>query len=234
MDLPSPEPLRVLLADDHAVVREGYRRLLEAGGGIAVVGECASGEAVRALLDADAAIADVLVLDLSMPGCGGIAVLRHAAQAWPRLRVLVFTMHDVPTMVAQALYAGAAGFVTKSSAPQVLVDAVRRVAAGERPVLSDDVAYAVQQAPTPLLAPREFEVLQLLVQGCSLEEVGRHLQLSVKTVANYQTNVRHKLGAGTAIELLRAAQRHGLAGDDGGDQLPRVSPSRSAARRSAW
>jgi len=123
----------------------------------------------------------------------------------------VFTMHDAPAMVAQALRAGAAGFVTKSSAPQVLVDAVRRVAAGERPVLSDDVAHEADQAPMQPLAPREFEVLQLLLQGCSLEEVGRRLQLSIKTVANYQTSVRHKLGAGTAIELLRAAQRHGLA-----------------------
>ncbi|HEY6355184.1 MAG TPA: response regulator transcription factor [Burkholderiaceae bacterium] len=210
--LDATAPVRVLLADDHAVVRQGYRRLLELEPGVVVVGEFADGESTRAALDAHAALADVLVLDLSMPGCGGLAVLREASDAWPALRVLVFTMHDSPTMVAQALRAGAAGFVTKNSAPQVLVDAVRRVAAGERPVLSPDVAhFAHEQPPRLPLAPREFEVFQLLVQGCSVEEVGRRLNLSVKTVANYQTVVRHKLKAGTAIELLRVAQRHGLA-----------------------
>ena len=202
----------ILLADDHAVVREGYRRLLELEPDVRIVGECADGEAARAMLDANRDMADVLVLDLSMPGAGGLAVLRAAAESWPALRVLVFTMHDSPTLVAQALRAGAAGFVTKSSAPQVLVDAVRRVAAGERSVLSPDVASLATGDPSNLpLAPREFEVFQLLVQGCSLEEVGRRLQLSVKTVANYQTSVRQKLGAATAIELLHVAQRHGLA-----------------------
>jgi DNA-binding NarL/FixJ family response regulator len=214
MNSPRPEskpPLRVLLADDHAVVREGYRRLLESCSAVGVVGECSDGESVRAVLDAGVLAVDVLVLDLSMPGCGGLAVLRHAAQACPGLRTLVFTMHDSPAMVSQVLRAGAAGLVTKSSAPQVLIDAVRRVAAGEQPVLSADVASAAAGPSEVALAPREFEVLQLLAQGCSLDEVGRRLQLSVKTVANYQSIVRQKLGADTAIEMLRAAQRHGLA-----------------------
>jgi DNA-binding NarL/FixJ family response regulator len=202
-------PVRVLLADDHAVVREGYRRLLELEPDVVVVGECADGEAVRAALDGGAVI-DVVVLDLSMPGCGGLAVLRHAREAWPRVQVLVFTMHDSPTMVAQALSAGAAGFVTKSSAPHELVDAVRRVAIGERPVLSGDVAAlnAVDSSRAPL-APREFEVLQLLVQGCSVEEVGHRIGLSAKTVSNYQTAIRQKLGVSNGIDLLREAQRRG-------------------------
>jgi two-component system, NarL family, response regulator FusR len=213
MDSPSDamDAIRVLLVDDHAVVREGYRRLLELEPDMVVIGECADAETARALLDADRQAADVLVLDLSMPGCGGLALLRHAAGAWPALRVLVFTMHDSATMVGQALRAGAAGFITKSSAPDVLADAVRRVAAGIRPVLSADVAPRATSPPMLPLAPREVEVLQLLVQGCSVEEVSRRLQLSTKTVANYQTLVRQKLGAGNAIELLRIAQRHGLA-----------------------
>ena len=212
MSAPRPEPMsrvRVLLADDHAVVREGYRRLLELEPGVTVVGECADGESVRAALRSGAAV-DVLVLDLSMPGCGGLAVLRQARDAWPQLQVLVFTMHDSPTMVAQALQAGAAGFVTKSSAPHELVAAVRRVAAGERPVLSPDVAAAAagEGARAPL-APREFEVLQLLAQGCSVDEIGRRIHLSTKTVSNYQTAIRQKLGVSTAIDLLREAQRRG-------------------------
>jgi DNA-binding NarL/FixJ family response regulator len=216
MILPPPDavtaaqaPVRVLLADDHAVVREGYRRLLELQRDVVVVGECADGEAVRAALDGGPA-ADVLVLDLSMPGCGGLAVLRQARAAWPHVRVLVFTMHDGATMVAQALGAGAAGYVTKSSAPHELVDAVRRVAQGERPVLSRDVAAAGMGPVTRVpLAPREFEVLQLLAQGCSVDEVGRRIGLSAKTVSNYQTSIRQKLGVSTGIELLREAQRRG-------------------------
>lgn len=202
--------IRVLLADDHAVVREGYRRLLELEPDMVVVGECPDAETARAHLEDHGQAVDVLVLDLSMPGCGGLALLRHAARAWPTLPVLVFTMHDSTTMVAQALRAGAAGFITKSSAPHVLVDAVWRVVAGERPVLSADVAQRAAREAAPPLAPREVEVLQLLVQGCSVEEVSRRLELSVKTVANYQTLVRQKLGASNTIELLHMAQRYGL------------------------
>jgi DNA-binding NarL/FixJ family response regulator len=217
MLVPQPERaatgrVRVLLADDHAVVREGYRRLLELEPDVAVVGECADGESVRAAIGRGVAV-DVLVLDLSMPGCGGLAVLRRARDARPPVQVLVFTMHDSPTMVAQALRAGAAGFVTKNSAPRELVDAVRRVAAGERPVLSPDVAgVAAGDAVRAPLAPREFEVLQLLAQGCSVDEVGRRIHLSAKTVSNYQTAIRQKLGVSTGIELLREARRRGWVG----------------------
>jgi len=203
--------VRVLLADDHAVVREGYRRLLEIEPDMVVVGECPDAESARAYLEDNPAAVDVLVLDLSMPGYGGLALLRHATAAWPALRVLVFTMHDSATIVAKVLDAGAVGFITKSSAPDVLVDAVRRVAAGERAVLSPDVVQRSTHQPPLRLAPREVEVLQLLVQGCSVEEISRRLELSIKTVANYQTLVRQKLNAPTAIELLRVAQRHGLA-----------------------
>jgi DNA-binding NarL/FixJ family response regulator len=209
--LETDAPIRVLLTDDHAVVREGYRRLLELEPDVAVVGECPDAETARAQLEDNGQAVDVLVLDLSMPGSGGLALLQHLTDSWPTLRVLVFTMHDSPTMVEQALRAGAAGFITKSSAPDVLVDAVRRVAAGERPVLSADVTQRAARQPALRLAPREVEVLQLLVQGCSVEEISQRLQLSVKTVANYQTLVRQKLNAPTAIELLRVAQRHGLA-----------------------
>lgn len=201
--------VRVVLADDHAVVREGYRRLLELESGVTVVGECADGESVLAALDGGLAV-DVVVLDLSMPGCGGLAVLRHAREAWPQVQVLVFTMHDSPAMVTQALQAGAAGFVTKNSAPHELVDAVRRVAAGEVPVLSRDIAGAVAEPGARLpLAPREFQVLQLLAEGCSVEEVSRRIRLSAKTVSNYQTAIRQKLGVSTGIDLLREAQRRG-------------------------
>jgi DNA-binding NarL/FixJ family response regulator len=205
-----PAPLRVVLVDDHAVVREGYRRLLELDGSVEVIGEHGSADAAIDALDRGEA-PDVMVVDLSMPGRSGFEVLRRAAAHTPQVPVLVFTMHETPAMLEQALRAGAHGYVTKSSEPQVLVQAVRRVAAGEHRVLSPDLDHMHAAAPAPALAPRELEVLQLLLQGCTVDEISRRMELSQKTVANYQTMIRHKLGASTGIELLRVAQRRGLA-----------------------
>jgi len=211
-------PIRVLLVDDHAVVRAGYRRLLELEPDCRVVGECADGDMAldwlqRAGPQPDA---DVMVLDLSMPGRSGLDLLRRVAIRWPAVRVLVFSMHDNPAMVMQALKAGAAGFVTKSSEPEVLVQALRRVARGDDAVLSPDVAGAARspaaQAPHEALSPREFEVLQGLVAGEAVDSIAARLHLSAKTVANYQTLIRQKLGVNTAVELLRYAQQHRISG----------------------
>jgi DNA-binding NarL/FixJ family response regulator len=207
--------LRVMLVDDHAVVRAGYRRLLELESDFEVVAECADGDAALTLLQQrQGAGVDVMVLDLSMPGRSGLDLLRRVALRWPAVRQLVFSMHDSPAMVAQALQAGADGFVTKSSQPAWLVAALRRVASGERPVLSPDIAgapaAASAQPPHQALSSREFQVLQGLVAGDSLETIATRLHLSAKTVSNYQTLIRQKLGVGTAVELLRYAQQHRL------------------------
>jgi DNA-binding NarL/FixJ family response regulator len=214
---PGMKTVRVALADDHAIVREGYRRLLELEPDFAVVAECADGPAVLALLQAaDPPALDLLVLDLSMPGCSGLDLLGRITQRWPKLAVLVFSMHASPAMVGQALKAGAAGFVTKSSHPEALVQCLRRVASGERRVLSADIAAAPQSvsalAPQDALSPREFQVLEGLVAGSSLDEIAERLHLSVKTVANLQTQLKQKLGVNTAVELLHYARQHGLAG----------------------
>jgi DNA-binding NarL/FixJ family response regulator len=130
------------------------------------------------------------------------------------VRVLVFSMHDHPAMVARALEAGAAGYITKTTAPDALVQAVRRVAAGEAGVLSDDVADALRtpkaQPPHAMLSPRELDVLCLLVKGLGIDAIAARLSLSPKTVSNVQTAVRTKLGVSTAVELLRYAQQHRL------------------------
>ena len=207
--------LRVMLVDDHAVVRAGYRRLLDDEAGLQVVAECSDAESAYAALGpAAAATADVLVLDLSMPGRSGLDMLRRARLRWPRLRVLVFSMHDSPAMVAQALAAGAAGFITKSSEPALLVAALRRVAAGEEGVLSPDIAGAAQApgaaAPLQALSAREFEVLRGLVEGLGVEQIAERLRLSPKTVSNYQTQIRQRLGLTTAVDLLRYAREHRL------------------------
>ena len=208
-------PLRVMLVDDHAVVRAGYRRLLDDEAGLRVVAECGDAESAYAALGpAAAATADVLVLDLSMPGRSGLDMLRRARLRWPRLRVLVFSMHDSPAMVAQALAAGAAGFITKSSEPALLVAALRRVAAGEEAVLSPDIAGAAQAPgaapPHQALSAREFEVLRGLAEGLSVEQIAARLHLSPKTVSNYQTQVRQRLGLQTAVDLLHYARQHRL------------------------
>lgn len=208
-------PLRVMLVDDHAVVRAGYRRLLDDEAGLRVVAEFGDAESAYAALGpAAAATADVLVLDLSMPGRSGLDMLRRARLRWPRLRVLVFSMHDSPAMVAQALAAGAAGFITKSSEPALLVAALRRVAAGEEAVLSPDIAGAAQAPgaapPHQALSAREFEVLRGLVEGLSVEQIAARLHLSPKTVSNYQTQVRQRLGLQTAVDLLHYARQHRL------------------------
>lgn len=207
--------VRVMLVDDHAVVRAGYRRLLELEPGWQVCAECADGDAAYAWLQRSTPPAvDVVVLDLSMPGRSGLDLLRRIALRWPTLRRLVFSMHDSPAMVAQALAAGADGFVTKSSAPDVLVQALRRVAAGATGVLSPDLTGATTAPgalpPHQALSVREFEVLQGLLAGHTLDAIAERLHLSAKTVSNHQTTIRQKLGVANAVELLRCAQAHRL------------------------
>jgi DNA-binding NarL/FixJ family response regulator len=206
--------LRVMLVDDHAVVRAGYRRLLELEPGFEVVAEAGDGDEALSVLRRRPEPPDVVVIDLSMPGRSGLDLLRRIGFRLPTVRTLVFSMHAAPALVAQAMAAGAAGFVTKASAPEVLVDALRRVAAGQRPVFSPDLAGVMgkpqAQAPHEALSSREFQVLQGLLAGHTLEQIADALHLSAKTVSNHQTAIRQKLGVTTALELLRYAQQHRL------------------------
>lgn len=207
--------LRVMLIDDHAVVRTGYRRLLELERDVQVVAEAGDADTALAWLQRGGAEElDLVVLDLSMPGRSGLDLLRRGRLRWPALAWLVFTMHDSAAMLGQALRAGAHGFVTKSSEPDELVRAVRRVVAGEVPVVSADLqplqAAGTGGPPHLALSTREFDVLRLLVQGLGVADVAARLHLSPKTVWNLQTRVRRRLGVGNALELLRYAQEHRL------------------------
>ena len=204
-----------MLVYDHAVVRGGYRRLLELEGDFDVVAEHGDANAAYAdLALEDGRAIDVLVLDISMPGRSGLDLLARVAGRWPALRTLVFTTHDNAALVAQALRAGAAGFVTKSSPPDDVVASLRRVAAGERGVLSPDVPGApdapAAALPRELLSAREFDVLRLLVERNTLDEVAARLHLSSKAVSNHPAMMRQKLGVSSAVELLRCAQSHRL------------------------
>ena len=207
-------PLRIGLVDDHAVVRSGYRRLIELEDDLAVTAEFVDAETTYAALTAPGPCPiDLLVLDLSLPGQSGLELLRHLTQRLPSLPVLVFTMHESGALVQQCLRAGAAGFVTKSSEPETLLDALRRIARGEI-ALSDDVVPApgdAAEAPHVALSVREFDIFQRLVVGHDVERIAQTLHLSAKTVANYQTEIRRKLGVGNAVELVRYARLHGIA-----------------------
>jgi two-component system, NarL family, invasion response regulator UvrY len=207
-------PVRVLLVDDHAVVREGYRRLLERHGDIAVVGEAADAATAHSLfccLDPQ-----IVVMDITLPGTSGIEAMRRMLVCKPATRVLIFSMHEDAIFAKRALQAGAFGYVTKGSAPNVLVEAVHSVASG-RKYLSPDVAHKLALRdlttdPTAAdgLSVREFEVLRLLAQGRSVKEIAESMVLNPKTVANHQSAIKQKLGAETAIQLLRIAQQLGL------------------------
>lgn len=202
--------IRILLVDDHAVVRAGYRRFLEHGEGMRVVGEAEDAEQGYALYREQAP--DVCVLDLSMPGVGGLDLIRRICSQAPEARLLAFSMHEEPVFAQRALQAGARGYVTKQSAPDVLVQAVRELHAGRR-FLSPDMARALAQGqvhahPSSLLSAREFDVFRLIAEGQSVGEVAERLKLSQKTVSNHLTQLKDKLGASSSVALVHLAIRH--------------------------
>ncbi|GIX29298.1 MAG: DNA-binding response regulator [Burkholderiales bacterium] len=206
-------PVRVLLADDHAVVRAGFRRLLEQRPEIRVLAEAASGEEAYRLYGEIQP--DVVVMDLSMPGMGGLETIRRLMARYGA-RVLVFSIHESEAFALQALKSGALGYLTKASAPEVIVSAVHAVAQGRR-YLGPDVAqrialYAATGANDPLacLSAREFEIFQRVVEGHGPEAIARDLHLSAKTVANYTTQIKQKLGVTSPVELVRLALKHHL------------------------
>ncbi|WP_374503299.1 response regulator [Zoogloea sp.] len=205
--------LEVAIADDHAVVRTGYRRLLELDPGVSVVAEFGDCDSTYAWLASHPV--DVLILDLSMPGRGGLETLSRLKSRVPTLKVLVFSMYDSPAMVSQAMQAGADGYLTKSSPPDELIAAVLALGYGQRH-LSPDAARALAAAeaaslePRRVLSTREFEVFMLLARGAAVEEIAARLFVSNKTVANYQTAIRQKTGLATALEMHQYARSHGL------------------------
>jgi DNA-binding NarL/FixJ family response regulator len=207
--------VRVILIDDHSVVREGYRRLLERTPDIEVIAEAASGEDAYRLFCEQRP--DVVVMDINLPGMSGIEATRRILAREPEARVLVFSMHEDALFGSRALQAGARGYVTKASAPEVLVEAVRTVAQG-RMFLSHDMAQHLalqnvpegQELPLDTLSPREFEVFRLLAEGKPVSEIARILSLSQKTIANYQSAIRQKLEADTSAQMVWIALKRGL------------------------
>jgi DNA-binding NarL/FixJ family response regulator len=202
--------IRVLLADDHEIVRDGLKRILAATSDVQVVGEAASGNEALALAKANDY--DVALLDMSMPGLSGIDLIKRLKLEKPGLRLLILSMHGEHQYAARALKAGASGYLTKESAAEKLLGALRKVASGGVH-LSDTAAaglLSTERAPHQALSDREFEVLRLLAGGRSPTEIAQQLHLSVKTVSTHKTHLQQKLGLGGTAELVRYALEHKL------------------------
>jgi DNA-binding NarL/FixJ family response regulator len=204
--------IRVVLVDDHPVVRTGYRRLLEQAGDIDVVAEAGDGASGFAAFVAQRP--DVLVTDLTMGECGGLELIRRVLLRASDARVLVFSMHEGALLVRRALEGGALGFLTKASSPDCLVVAIRTLHAGQRyftPELSPlPVHRDLQREEEGLaaLSAREFEVFRLLAQGHSSAQCAHAMNLSPKTIANHQSLIKEKLGVDTSAALAHLAIRH--------------------------
>jgi two-component system invasion response regulator UvrY len=206
--------IRIMLVDDHAVVREGYRTLLQKQPGLHVVAEAENGAQAYQLFKV--VQPGLVIMDISMPGAGGIEAIKRIRSWDPTARILVFTMHQNAAYAVQAIRAGAKGYVTKSSPPDILVGAVYDVHKGGI-VLSPDIGHdlaltRLEEKSNALdnLTPREFEVLRMLLAEQTTEQIAGALNVSVKTVANTHYLIKSKLGVGSDIELVRLALRSGL------------------------
>lgn len=207
--------IRVVVADDHAIVREGLKRIVSSLAGMTVLGEAADGAEVMARVRE--LEFDVLLLDLSMPGRSGMELIRQVHAERPRLRILVLSMHQELQYAVRSIKSGASGYLTKESAPDQLEQAIRKIASGGA-FVSAEVAQQLalgampggQALPHEGLSAREFEVFHLLVAGVSVTDAAARLNLSVKTISTHKSNLMHKMELQSTAELVRYAMTHGL------------------------
>lgn len=208
--------IKVFLADDHGIVRAGLRRLIEESGDMEVVSEADDGRS--ALRKIGKNIPDVAVIDISMPGLDGLEVISRLSDQHPELPVLVLTMHEEGQYVVRAIEAGARGYITKQSAPEQLVNAIRKVIAGNR-FLTDEAAEALairvargkhEQSPLESLSMRELQVLRRLAMGSTNREIARMYGISIKTVDTYRLRILKKLNLRNNAELSRFAIQNRL------------------------
>jgi DNA-binding NarL/FixJ family response regulator len=197
--------IRVLVADDHKIVRDGLRRILSAHGDLSIEGEAANGDEALALVKSNEY--DVALLDMSMPGLSGIDLIKRVKIERPKLRILVLSMHGEDQYAARVLKAGASGYLNKDSASELLVGAIRKIAAGGVHIGDAAAAslVAAERQAHQKLSDREFEVLRLLVEGKSPTDIAGQLHLSVKTVSTHKTRMLEKLGLKTTADLVRYA-----------------------------
>ena len=203
-----------MLVDDHAVVRAGVRRLLEQDEKFMVVAEAETGE--RAYQIFGEHLPDITVLDLSMPGMGGMESIKRIIARYPTAKILVLSMHENAAFASQALKAGAKGYLAKSGLAEELSNAIQWVITGQT-YLGTEVLHKIalqmhesQGDPMQVLSAREFEIFRMLVDGVELSTIATTLNISLKTVANYQTLIKQKIGVNSPVEMVRLAIRCGL------------------------
>jgi DNA-binding NarL/FixJ family response regulator len=207
--------IKVILADDHQIVRQGLRQLLALAPDVAVVGEAANGQDVLSLIDV--VDCDVLLLDMTMPGLCGVELIKRIKQSQRVPLILVLSMHNEGQLVTRALKAGAVGYITKDSDPEMLVSALRKVAKGGKyidPVLVDEMVFEIgldSRAPHERLSDREFQIFQLLVSGRSVTCIADSLSLSSKTISTHKLRLMQKMQMSSIAELTRYAIEHELA-----------------------
>jgi len=210
--------IRVVIADDHTIVREGLRQLLGGSGGFEIVGEARDGaETMQRVRELEF---DVLLLDMSMPGRAGMDLIRQVRAERPRLRILVLSMHQEHQYAIRAIRAGASGYLTKESASRELATALRKVASGGAyitPEVAEQLALGAMPSadalPHTTLSDREFQVLRMLVAGKSVSDIAADLTLSVKTVSTHKARLMQKLGVSNTSEMFRYALQHRLVDD---------------------
>ena len=210
-------PIRILIADDHGVLRAGLRALLNAEPDLEVVGEAADGH--EALRLTKALHPDILLLDISMPGPGGIEVTQRVKQTLPGTRILILTVHEDEGLLREAIRAGAAGYIVKRAVESELINAIHAVWRGDlyvhpamtRALLKDlQPPSSPERTPVEPLTPRETEVLRLIAQGYTNRQIAEKLTISVRTVETHRANITGKLGLRSRVELVRYAREHGL------------------------
>lgn len=209
--------IKVLIADDHAIVRTGMRALLKSEPTFELVGEATGGYETIELVEKTNP--DILVLDLSMPDIDGISVAKILKPQFPNLRILILTVHEDEALLREAIKAGTSGYILKRAAEAELISAIRIIMRGDlyvepamvRSLLSDTLkSLPSQEGLTEQLTPREKEVLLLLVQGYTNRQIGEELNISVRTVEGHRANLTTKLGAHSRVDLVRYARQHGI------------------------
>lgn len=207
--------IRILIADDHAIVREGLKQLFALAKDVVVAAEAEDGAQVLSTLREGAF--DLVLLDMTMPGISGVNLIRRIRAQDQAPPILVLSMHNEPQIARRALTAGASGYLTKDNRPDILITAVRKVALGGRfidPALAEQMAFETEdsgkRAPHELLSEREFHVLRLLVRGTSINDVGEELAISSKTVSTHKARLMQKMNFRNNAELVRYAVAYGL------------------------
>lgn len=209
--------IRIFIADDHPIVRQGLRRMVEADPGLAISGEAGDPATLLAALEKTAT--DLVLLDVSMPGGPFLDTLRALRERHPSIRVLVLSVHPEDQWAVRALKAGASGYLTKDHSPDQLLEAIRRVYRGGKyvsPTLAEQLAThldaAGQRAPHELLSDREFEVMRRLGSGLTVSQIASELAISAKTVSTYRARILEKMAVASNADLVRYAARYGLIG----------------------